>query len=138
MQHKLNELIQSIRPADGAAMELARQRQAMLAKPPGSLGKLEDISVRLAGITGQVRNDMARRRILVFCADNGVAAEGVASAPQYVTMAQAVNMTRRLTGMSSLAKHFGDEVQVVDMGILCDYRCPAVLNRSLGDRKSVV
>ena len=113
-------------------MDQARERQAELAKPPGSLGRLEDISIRLAGITGKKHNTLDRRRIIVLCADNGVAEEGVASAPQSVTMAQAVNMTRHLTGMSTLAKHFGDEVQVVDMGILCPYSCPGILDRSLG------
>ena len=76
------------------AMKLARERQAKLAKPPGSLGRLEDISVQLAGITGKVCNHMDRKRLLVFAADNGVAAEGVSSAPQSVTLMQTVNLTR--------------------------------------------
>ena len=132
MEEKLKALLRSIGPLDDRAMEKARERQAELAKPPGSLGRLEDISIRLAGITGQVHNTVEKRRIIVLCADNGVAEEGVASAPQTVTAAQAVNMTRRLTGMSTLAKHFGDDVQVVDMGIACPYNCPGILNRSLG------
>ncbi len=132
MEAELKKLIDSVAPLDAGAMDKARARQAELAKPPGSLGRLEDISIRLAGITGRVCSRVDRRRIIVLCADNGVAAEGVASAPQSVTMAQAVNMTRRLTGMSTLAKHFGDDVQVVDMGIACPYTCPAILNRSLG------
>ena len=132
MEAKLKALLSAVRPLDAEAMEKARERQAELAKPPGSLGRLEDISIRLAGITGSVYNDLHKRRIIVLCADNGVAEEGVASAPQSVTMAQAVNMTRHLTGMSTLAKHFGDEVQVVDMGIACPYRCPDILDRSLG------
>ena len=132
MEDKLKALLSAIAPLDDRAMEKARERQAELAKPPGSLGRLEDISVRLAGITGEVRNTVDKRRIIVLCADNGVAEEGVASAPQSVTAAQAVNMTRRLTGMSALAKHFGDDVQVVDMGIACPYTCPAILDRSLG------
>lgn len=131
METELQRLLGEIGPLDGGAMERARVRQGMLAKPPGSLGKLEDAAIRLAGITGQVHNRVEKRRIIVLCADNGVAEEGVASAPQSVTMAQAVNMTRRLTGMSTLAKHFGDDVQVVDMGIACPYHCPAVLDRSL-------
>ncbi len=132
MEDKLKALLAAVGPLDEGAMEKARERQAELAKPPGSLGRLEEISVRLAGITGSVYNHVDKRRIIVLCADNGVAEEGVASAPQSVTMAQAVNMTRRLTGMSTLAKHFGDEVQVVDMGIACPYRCPDILDRSLG------
>ena len=101
MEHALTHLLQSIPTLDAAALDAAKKRQAMLAKPPGSLGKLEDISIRLAGITGQVQNTLERRRIIVLCADNGIAAEGVASAPQSVTASQAVNMTRHLTGMSA-------------------------------------
>ena len=55
-----------IAPADNAAMEKARQRQAELAKPPGSLGKLEDYSIRLAGITGNVKNEIEKCRVLCW------------------------------------------------------------------------
>ena len=96
-------------------MEAARRRQAMLAKPPGSLGELENISIRLAGVTGQVKNTVSPTRIYVLAADNGVVAEGVSSAPQSVTLAQSINLTRGLTGASSLARHFGDGLVVVDM-----------------------
>lgn len=113
-------------------MRLARARQEMLAKPPGSLGLLETLSVQLAGITGQVKNEIRKTRLYVFAADNGVTAEGVASAPQSVTMAQSVNLTRGLTGAGSLCRHFGDELIVVDMGIHDPYFCPAIVNRSLG------
>ena len=89
-----------IAPADNAAMEKARQRQAELAKPPGSLGKLEDYSIRLAGITGNVKNEIEKCRVIVLAADNGVTAEGVSSAPTSVTLSQVINMTRHITGMS--------------------------------------
>ena len=70
-----------IEPLDEAAMTAARERQAQLAKPPGSLGRLEDLSVQLAGITGKVHNRIEKKHLLVFAADNGVVAEGVSSAP---------------------------------------------------------
>lgn len=98
-------------------MEAARRRQHSLAKPTGALGRLEDISIQLAGITGQVKNRMERRAIVVFCADNGVVAQGVASAPQSVTRAQTINFTRGLTGVSSMAAHFGIDLLVVDVGV---------------------
>mgnify|MGYP002728332565 CR=1 FL=1 len=62
----LQQYIQAIRPADRAAMDAARKRQAELAKPPGSLGALEDMSIRLAGITGQVCPKMGKCRVAVF------------------------------------------------------------------------
>ena len=114
----LAAVLAAVRPADRAAMEAASARMDSLAKPPRSLGKLETLAVRLAGMTGQVHNQVKKRRILVFCADNGVCEEGVSSAPQSVTLAQTINLTRGLTGASCLAKHFGDELRVIDVGVM--------------------
>lgn len=116
-EKELYKLIDEIQQADQQAVEKARERQATLAKPPGSLGGLEDISIRIAGMTGKVCNTVDKSIVAVFCADNGVAAEGVASAPQSVTMAQTVNFTRRLTGVGALAESFGSELLIVDMGV---------------------
>lgn len=132
LRKELNLRLSAIRPADESAMAAARERQARLAKPPGSLGGLEGIAERLAGLTGQVKNRIGKTRIYVLSADNGVCAEGVSSAPQSVTVAQTVNLTRGVTGASCLAKHFGDELVVVDMGIATPYHCDAVVQRSLG------
>lgn len=129
--NSINDIKNSIKPLDAQAIKLAKERQAKLAKPPGSLGKLEDISIQLAGISGKVKNSAEKCRIIVLCADNGVIEEGVSSAPRSVTMAQAVNMTKRLTGMSAMAKYFGNEVVVADLGIADDYDCPEILNRKL-------
>ena len=116
-ERELRAYIEAIRPADEAAMDAARRRQAELAKPPGSLGRLEELSIRLSGVTGRVCPAMDRCRVAVFAADNGVVAEGVSCTPPSVTLQQAVNMTRRKTGMSAMAAAFGDDVAVVDVGI---------------------
>ncbi len=88
-------------------MKAAKERQDYLAKPPGSLGRLEDIAVKIAGITGKpAGNDVTRQCVAIMCADNGVVEEGVASAPQSVTLSQTINFTRRYTGVSSMAKYF--------------------------------
>ncbi len=128
---ELQNVIARIRPLDGAAMDRARQRQAQLAKPPGSLGRLEELSIQLAGITGRVHNDMKRQHLLVFASDNGVVAEGVSSAPQSVTLMQTVNLTRAKTGASTLAKYFGCGITVCDVGVNADIREPAVRNRKI-------
>ena len=130
-EQELKAYLAAIRPADEAAMAAARRRQAALAKPPGSLGKLEDMAVRMAGVTGRVCPTVKKCRVAVFAADNGVVAEGVSCAPQSVTLQQAVNMTRRKTGMSALAQTFGDDVSVIDVGINADVNCPAVLDRKV-------
>ena len=131
MEKKLFEIIKNISPLDENAMAKARAYQEKLAIPPGSLGELLKIGERLAGITGKVHNSLPKKRIIVLCADNGIAEEGVASAPQSVTASQAVNMTKYLTGMSALAKHFKNEVQVVDLGIKCEYDCPQIINKKI-------
>lgn len=114
---ELKQAVDSIEALDEKAMEAARQRQSSLAKPPGSLGVLEDISVQMAGITGQVKNEIKKTCVLVMCADNGVVEENVASAPQSVTLAQTINFTRRLTGVGALAESFGSDLLIVDVGI---------------------
>ncbi len=128
---ELWELIGCIKPLDEAAMVKARERQAQLAKPPGSLGRLEDLSVQLAGISGNVHNSVKRQHLLVFAADNGVVAEGVSSAPQSVTLMQTINLTRAKTGASTLCKHFGCGITVCDVGVNADIREPKVLNKKI-------
>ena len=124
-------MIRSVAPLDEAAMAKARERQAQLAKPPGSLGRLEELSIQLAGITGQVHNKIVKKHLLVFAADNGVVAEGVSSAPQSVTLQQTVNLTRAKTGASTLCKHFGCEITVCDVGVNADIKEPKVLNKKI-------
>ena len=127
----LQTLIRSVSPVDQAAMDAARKHQAQLAKPPGSLGRLEDLSVQLAGITGKLHNTMEKTHLLVFAADNGVVCEGVSSAPQSVTLMQTINLTRAKTGASTLAKHFGCGITVCDVGVNADIKEPKVLNRKI-------
>ena len=113
---------------DAGMMEAAQARQLALAKPPRSLGVLEEISVRFAGMTGRLYNEAKRRRILIFAADNGVVAEGVTSAPQSVTLAQTINFTRGLTGVAVLAKHYHTELRVYDMGINAQFHQSGVID----------
>ena len=129
MQEKIEALVRAVQPLDQKAMLAAEAHQARLAKPPGSLGRLEELSVQLAGITGKVHNELPRKQLLVFAADNGVVAEGVSSAPQSVTMQQTINLTRGKTGAAVLAKHFGCGLTVCDVGVNADIYESAVLNR---------
>ncbi|MBR0231143.1 MAG: nicotinate-nucleotide--dimethylbenzimidazole phosphoribosyltransferase [Clostridia bacterium] len=130
-EKKLEEILNNIRPVDETAREEARARQARLAKPPGSLGVLEDISVQVAGITGKVFNRLENRALLVFCADNGVVAEGVSCAPESVTLKQAVNLANGVTGAGVLAKAAGCAVYVYDVGINGDVDCGGVADRKI-------
>ena len=131
MQKELDTLVREVLPLDRSAMTAAEEYQARLAKPPGSLGRLEEISIQLAGITGHVHNALNKKQLLVFAADNGVVAEGVSSAPQSVTKQQTINLMRGKTGAAVLAKHFGCGLTVCDVGVNADIYESAVLNRKI-------
>ena len=131
MQKELDALVRAVLPLDRGAMTAAEEYQARLAKPPGSLGRLEEISIQLAGITGRVHNALNKKQLLVFAADNGVVAEGVSSAPQSVTKQQTINLMRGKTGAAVLAKHFGCGLTVCDVGVNADIYESTVLNRKI-------
>ncbi len=131
MQKELDALVRAVAPLDRGTMTAAEEYQARLAKPPGSLGRLEELSVQLAGITGRVHNALNKKQLLVFAADNGVVAEGVSSAPQSVTKQQTINLMRGKTGAAVLAKHFGCGLTVCDVGVNADIYESAVLNRKI-------
>ena len=128
---ELQNWTEKIQPLDAAAMDAARRRQAELAKPPGSLGRLEDLSIQVAGITGRLHNPMEKKHLLVFAADNGVVEEGVSSTPQSVTLSQTINLTREKTGAATLCAHFGCGITVCDVGVNADIREAKVLNRKI-------
>lgn len=127
----LQERLEKITGLHIDAMNVARKRQAELAKPPHSLGLLEDLSIQLAGITGKIKNKFHRKELLIFCADNGVVEEGVSSAPQSVTLAQTINLVRQKTGASVIAKQFDCHLRVCDVGIHTDVPESAVINRKI-------
>lgn len=131
MQKELDALVREVLPLNRGTMTAAEEYQARLAKPPGSLGRLEEISIQLAGITGRVHNALNKKQLLVFAADNGVVAEGVSSAPQSVTKQQTINLMRGKTGAAVLAKHFGCGLTVCDVGVNADIYESAVLNRKI-------
>ena len=131
MSIELDSLLEKIKAPDQAAMDAARAYQATLAKPPESLGRLEALSIQLAGITGKIHNRMERTHLLVFAADNGVVEEGVSSAPQSVTLQQTINLTRAKTGASTLCRHFGVGITVCDVGVNAEIHDKAVLNRKI-------
>ena len=131
MQKELDARVREGLPLDRSAMTAAEEYQARLAKPPGSLGRLEEISIQLAGITGRVHNALNKKQLLVFAADNGVVAEGVSSAPQSVTKQQTINLMRGKTGAAVLAKHFGCGLTVCDVGVNADFYESTVLNRKI-------
>ncbi|MBI3332622.1 MAG: nicotinate-nucleotide--dimethylbenzimidazole phosphoribosyltransferase [Candidatus Omnitrophica bacterium] len=107
----------SIPPLDRQAQEEARRRWDNLTKPVGSLGRLEELGIRIAGITGRPSARIRRKVIFTVAADHGVVAEGVSAYPQEVTLQMVANFLRGGAGINVLARHVGAEVLVVDAGI---------------------
>lgn len=130
----LENIINKIEHIDFKACEAAQERLDSLAKPLGSLGKLEDIAKKVAGITGKVNNSIKNKRVIIMCADNGIVEEGVSSCPQYVTTKQTLNFKKGITGVGALAAFYNCDLLVVDVGVNSDIDSPDILNRKI--RKS--
>ncbi|NOZ27703.1 MAG: nicotinate-nucleotide--dimethylbenzimidazole phosphoribosyltransferase [Chloroflexi bacterium] len=112
------ERIHGITPPNEEAMDAARARQTTLTKPAGSLGRLEDLSVQLAGITGQCPPPIpTRKAVLVFAGDHGVVAQGVSAFPQEVTPQMVLNFLRGGAAINVLARQANARVVVVDAGV---------------------
>lgn len=101
---------------DAAARLAAAKRQAQLTKPPGSLGRLEDVVLRLAAMQGLERPSLTRVQICVFAADHGVVADGVSAFPQAVTAQMIANMADGGAAISVLAEHIGARLELIDLG----------------------
>lgn len=125
------EYCKQIKPLYKDVMGKAQTRVDSLAKPLGSLGKLEQIAVKLSGITGKVNNNISKKCTIVMAADNGIIEEGFASAPQKVTLIQAINMVKGLTGISVLSKQANADIKVIDIGINSDVIYPGLINKKI-------
>ena len=120
--NKLAETIARIRPLDAAAMAAARERQNNLTKPLGSLGRLEELAIRVAGIQGNPRPKLERKAVIVMAGDHGVCAEGVSAYPAEVTPQMVYNFLRGGAAINALAGLAGARVVVVDVGVAAELR----------------
>jgi nicotinate-nucleotide--dimethylbenzimidazole phosphoribosyltransferase len=105
---------------DLEAAARAAARQARLTKPPGSLGRLEAVAERIAGITGNDRPHLDRRLVVVAAADHGVAAQGVSAYPPEVTAQMVANFLAGGAAVNVLAAHAGARVRIVDAGVAAE------------------
>lgn len=117
----LDEVVRPIQPVDREIAARAQARLDRLTKPLGSLGRLEEIAVRYAMITGEVKPKVPRGVVFTFAADHGVATEGVSAYPREVTPQMVLNFLRGGAGVNVLARHAGVEVRVVDIGVAYDF-----------------
>jgi len=117
----LDDTVRAIRPPDGSAASQARERQERLTKPSGSLGVLEDVSVRLAGLAGECPPPLPEPAVVaVFAADHGVHAQRVTPWPQDVTAQMVANFLAGGAVVNAIAAQAGAEVCVVDVGVAAD------------------
>lgn len=127
-------LQQSAPAPDETATAAALARQGVLTKPPGALGRLEELAVELAGLQRRERPRLERVRIVVFAADHGVAAEGVSVFPQAVTVEMIRNFARGGAAISVLARSLGATLEVVDVGAAAAVEpLPGVVSRRVAN-----
>jgi nicotinate-nucleotide--dimethylbenzimidazole phosphoribosyltransferase len=112
-------------PVDVAAGDAARARQLQLTKPPGSLGRLEDLACWFAARLGNPVPAQPQCEVFVFAADHGVAARGVSAFPQSVTGQMVGNFARGGAAINVLASLEGCRIEVVDVGVASDEAPPA-------------
>ncbi|MCL6635677.1 MAG: nicotinate-nucleotide--dimethylbenzimidazole phosphoribosyltransferase, partial [Peptococcaceae bacterium] len=126
-----NETLAAIGELDRGAMEAAQARLDSLIKPPGSLGVLEELAVRLAGITGNPRPVIRDKAVIVMAGDHGVVSEGVSIAPQDITWQMLPAFIDGVSGIGVLARHAGARVVVVDVGVAVPVDTPGVLSKKV-------
>ena len=113
----LSEILDRIGPADSAAMRRAAARQRTLTKPPGSLGRLEDVSIQVAGILGTERPVFRGKAVIVAAGDHGVVAQGVTGYPQAVTVQMVRNFLAGGAAISVMSRRAEVRQIVVDAGL---------------------
>ncbi|MEJ5199315.1 MAG: nicotinate-nucleotide--dimethylbenzimidazole phosphoribosyltransferase, partial [Anaerolineae bacterium] len=124
--------VETIPPLDEASMAAARARQDTLTKPQGSLGRLEELSIQLAGITGRERPRVPRKAVIVMAGDHGVVRNGVSAYPAEVTPQMVLNFLRGGAAINVLARQAGARVTVVDVGVAADFAdAPGLIRRKV-------
>ncbi|WP_053955828.1 nicotinate-nucleotide--dimethylbenzimidazole phosphoribosyltransferase [Inediibacterium massiliense] len=127
----LKETLVQIGELDKNSMEKAKKYIDNLLKPIGSLGRLEEIAIHLAGITKNPFPSVDQKGVIVMAADHGVYEEGVAPDPQSLTALQTPNFAKGVTGVCALAKQAKADVIVVDIGVAEDILDPNVIQRKI-------
>lgn len=129
----LEKTLKTIEPQDKKAVENAWKKLDSLTKPIASLGELEHIAAKIAGMTGQIYNKINKKNIIIMCGDNGVVEEGVSSCPQKITRIVSNNFTRGITGVNVLSDFAKSDITVVNLGIKGEIDNPKIVNRKIMD-----
>ena len=118
MSSSLYQVLKEIKPMDVEAMKTAQTRQDKLTKPRGSLGRLEELSIKMAGIKGKVISGFEHKAIITMAADHGVVNDEVSLYPQEVTRQMVFNFLAGGAAINVLARLVGARVVIVDMGVI--------------------
>jgi nicotinate-nucleotide--dimethylbenzimidazole phosphoribosyltransferase len=130
----IEETIAKIQPLDASAMQAARARQDQLTKPQGALGRLETLSIQLAGITARARPRFQFPAIITMAGDHGIARQGVSAYPAEVTPQMVLNFLHGGAAINVLARHVGARVVVVDMGVASEIPAhPDLINAKIAN-----
>ena len=127
----LEETVAGIEPMSEEYRRIAQERQNNLVKPPGSLGKLEDISIKLASIYRQQFYETNPKIVLAFGADHGIYEEGISTQPQEVTALAFANYAKGICSIGVLSKYMGNRVIPIDVGINSDESIDGVENQKI-------
>lgn len=115
--NRLEQIIAGIAPLDKRSIEEAARHLDQLTKPPGSLGRLEEVAKQLAGIRGEPIPDLGKKAVVVMAADHGVCEEGVSAYPAEVTPQMVLNFLNGGAAVNVLSRHAGADVLCVDIGV---------------------
>ncbi|WP_088833956.1 nicotinate-nucleotide--dimethylbenzimidazole phosphoribosyltransferase [Paenibacillus tyrfis] len=130
-QSRLQQVLSDIRPLDAEIIEEAARRLDQLTKPPGSLGRLEEIAKQLAGIRGEVMPELTRKAVVVMAGDHGVCEEGVSAFPAEVTPQMVLNFLNGGAAVNVLSRQAGADVVCVDIGVNAELSHPLLRSRKI-------
>lgn len=127
----LYQLAAEIGPLHQASIEAAGLHLDQLTKPPGSLGKLEEVARQLAGIAGETIPTLGKKAVIVMAGDHGVCEESVSAFPAEVTPQMVLNFLNGGAAVNVLARHAGADVVCVDIGVNADLDHPQLVSRKV-------
>lgn len=129
----LKETLTSITASNKEMERETRKKWDSLVKPMGSLGLMEEITIKIAGMTGNLKNSISKRAIVVMASDNGVTEEGVSAAPPIFTTLLAESTVKKITGVAALAEFTNTDVKVVDIGLLGEVNHPSIIHKKINN-----
>ena len=127
----MKDTLEKITPSNKEAKKITREKWDNLVKPIGGLGDLEEMTIKISGMTGKTINKLERKALVVMCSDNGVVEEGVSAPPQVFTKVLAESTVKGLTGVATLGRFTNTDIYTVDIGMNGDIENPDIINKKI-------